>query len=67
MTESTYDLCFFYRSGPSDIIQMQTNDKFILADNAFASNEEKAIKVAKLITKDCRYLIPTQPIRFNRA
>lgn len=58
MTESTYDPCFFYRSGPLGIIGMQTNNTLILADNNFANKEEKTVKNAKIMTKDWKYLTP---------
>ena len=67
MTKSTYDPCLLYRFGPLGIVGMQTDDKLILADNDFASNEEEAIKKAKIMTKDREYLTFTQPIKFNRA
>lgn len=67
MTKSIYNLCLFYKSSPLEIVKMQINDTLILVDNAFASNEEKTIKVAKLIIKDRKYLISAQPVKFNRA
>ncbi len=33
---------------------MQTNNILILANNNFASNEKKAIKTIKLMTKNCK-------------
>lgn len=35
---------------------MQINNILILANNKFVSNEKKAIKAIKLMTKDCKYL-----------
>lgn len=67
MTESTYNPCHFYRSGLLGIVGIQTNNILILADNNFASKEEKAVRNAKIMTKDWEYLTPTQPIKFNRA
>lgn len=46
---------------------MQTGDTLILADDVFASNEEEAIKAAKTMTKDCKYLTSAQPIKFHGA
>lgn len=56
MTELIYDSCFLYKSGQLGVIEMQINDILILANNNFASNEKKAIKVVKLIIKDYKYL-----------
>lgn len=45
---------------------MQTYNIFILIDNVFASKKHfKAIKAIKIITKNCKYLISTQSIKFN--
>ena len=49
--ESIYNPCLFYSSGPFCIVEMQTNDTLILANNNFAS-KEAAIKFAKIMTKD---------------
>lgn len=46
---------------------MQINNILILVDNNFASNKEEIIKIAKLITKNCKYLIFAQLIKFNKA
>ena len=67
MTESAYDSCLFYKSGQLEMMRMQTNDTLILADNNFISNEEEAIKIAKIMTKDREYLTLAQPIKFNGA
>ncbi len=67
MTESTYDSCLHYRSGPLGIVGIKTDDKLILVDNDFASIEEEAIKQAKIMTIDCEYVTSAQPIKFNRA
>lgn len=37
-----------------------------MANNVFDNNEKKAIKIAKIMTKDCKYLIFAQLIKFNR-
>lgn len=65
--ESIYDPCFFYRSSLLETMEIETNDKLILADNNFAYNREKTIKVIKIMTKDCKYLIFAQLIKFNGA
>lgn len=67
MIESMYDLYLLYRSSSFAIVEMQTDDKLILVDNNLAGNEEKEIKVAKLMTKNCKYLTSSQPIKFNGA
>lgn len=56
MTESTYSFYLFYKSGPLEIVEMQTDDTLILADNNLTSNEKKAIKIAKPMIKNCKYL-----------
>ncbi len=67
MTESKYDSCLLYKSGPLGSMGMQTDDKLILADNHFASNEEEVIKEAKIMTKNRKYLVSAQPIKFNEV
>lgn len=57
MTESMYDHCLFYRYGSLKIIKIQTNNILIIVNNNFASNTEKTIKIAKLITKNCKNFI----------
>ena len=46
---------------------MQTDDILILADNNFTSIKKVAIKLAKIMTKDKKYLILTYPLKFNFA
>lgn len=65
MTKLTYDPYLLYRSGLLRIVKMQIDDTLILTDNNFPSNEEKAIKIAKLMTKNCEYLTCAQPIKFH--
>ncbi len=67
MTESIYDPCLLFRSEPLGIMRMQIDDKLILADNNFASTEKNAIKLAKIMIKDRKYLIPVYPLKFNNA
>ncbi len=67
MTESTYNPCLLYWSGPLEIVGMQTDDTLILADNNFANKEKEAIKDVKIMTKDDEYFTSAQPIKFNRA
>lgn len=49
------------------IVKIQIDNTKILADNNFASNEQKTIKEAKIMTKDCKYLISAQFIKFNKT
>lgn len=67
MRESVYNLCLLYRSGPLQIMGMQTNNTLILANNNFANKEEKVVRNVKIMTKDWEYFTPTQPIKFNRV
>ena len=67
MKESTYDLYFHYSSGPFGIVRIQTDNTWILANNDFASKEDKAIKTAKIMTKDWEHLTSSQPLKFNRT
>ena len=67
MTESIYDPCLFFRFEPLGTVGMQTNDTLILADNNFAGTEKKAIKLAKIMTKDRKYLTPAHSLKFNGA
>lgn len=43
--KSIYNSYFFYNFNLLEIIGIQTNDIQILANNIFASNEKKAIKI----------------------
>lgn len=47
-----YDSFFFYSSGLFGIVEMQTNDILILANNDFVSKEKAAIKSVKIMTKN---------------
>ena len=67
MTESTYNPCLLYRSGPLEILRIQIDNTLILANNNFASMEEEAFKDTKIITKDWKYLTFTKSIKFNKA
>lgn len=65
--ESIYDPWLLYKFGPFGIVEMQTDDILILANNNFASKKEVAIKVAKIIKKDWEHLTSIQPLKFNRT
>lgn len=58
MTESIYDFSLFYMFDLLEIVKMQINNISILVNNDFASNKEKTIKIAKLIIKNFKHLIP---------
>ena len=65
MTESTYDFCLLYRHGffGFEIVGFQIDDTLMLADEAFAAEEESAIK--KFLTKSRSCLISIEAIKFN--
>lgn len=67
MKESIYDPYFFYSFGSFGIIKMQTDDILILANDDFVYKEEKAVKKAKIMTKNWKYLTSIQSLKFNRA
>lgn len=52
MKESIYDPYFLYSSGLFDVVEMQTDDTLILADNDFAGKEESVIQTAKIKRTD---------------
>lgn len=56
MTEYIYNSDLFYRFDLLRIIEKQTNSILILTNNFFATKKIKAIKIAKIITKNCKYL-----------
>ena len=63
MIEFTYDFCLLYRHELFGIVKFQTDDTLMLADEAFAAEEEGAIK--KFLTKPRSCLTPTEAIKFN--
>ena len=65
MIESTYNPCLFFIPEPLEIVKMQTNNTLILADNNFASTKKEAIKSAKIMTKNRKYLTSAYPLKFN--
>ena len=65
MTESTYDSCLLYKPEPLGIVGLQTDDTLMLANDAFAVEEENAIKTANIMTKERTYLTLDTPIKFN--
>ena len=65
--ESIYNLCFLYSFNSFGIVEMQTNDTLILADNDFTSTEKDAIRSVKIMIKNTKYLIFAHPLKFNGA
>lgn len=65
MSESTYDYCLLQRCEPFGIFWLQMNNTLIFANNTFADIEKKAIKIAKLRTKEQVCLSSQTPIKFN--
>lgn len=50
MRKSIYNFYYFYRFELLRIVDIQTNNIFILANNNLANIEKKTIKSAKIIT-----------------
>ena len=67
MTKSLYNLYLFCRYELLQIMKILTNDILILADNNFTIIEKEGIKLVKIMTKDKKYLILTQPLKLNSA
>ena len=65
MKESTYDSCLLYNHQSFDIVEMQTDDILLLATDDFANKKKKAVKSAKILTRDRNCLISINPIKFN--
>ena len=68
MMESIYDFCLFYTNGNDKgfrVVDLQTEDIFILANNIFAAVKKKELKEAKLLAKNREKLILHTPIKFN--
>ena len=65
MTESIYDSCLLYKHEPLEIVGMQTDDTLMLASDAFAEEEEQAIKTANIMTKKREHLTQANSIKFN--
>ncbi|EED22636.1 conserved hypothetical protein [Talaromyces stipitatus ATCC 10500] len=70
METSTYDPCLLHCRDPKQgfsIIGMQTDDTLIVADEAFAVQEEEQIKRADILCKPREQLITSKPLQFNGA
>lgn len=63
--ESTYNPCLFFRSELFGFVEIQINNTLILANENFANNEEEAIKLVKIMTKNGKYLTLTHLLKFN--
>ncbi|KAE8550702.1 hypothetical protein EYB25_003641 [Talaromyces marneffei] len=70
METSTYDPCLLHCCDPKQgfgVIGMQTDDTLIVADEAFAAQEEEQIKCANILCKPREQLTTRKPLRFNGA
>lgn len=67
ITKLVYDFYLFFRFERLEIVEMQTNDILILANNNCASTKEEVIKSAKIMTKYRKYLILAYSLKFNSA
>lgn len=67
MGEFTYDPHFLHSFCFFDIIEIQIDDKLILADNNFASVKENTIKSPKIIIKNREILSLVPPLKLNSA
>jgi hypothetical protein len=67
MTQFTYDSCLLYIIDRIciEIVSMQTNDTFILADQSFAVVEKEAVHSAKIMTKTREQLTFENSLKFN--
>lgn len=65
MTESTYDPCLLFRYERFSIIDLQTDNTLMLANNTFTSIEEKTIKTARFMTKKQACFLLKILIKFN--
>lgn len=67
MRESSYNPWLLLRSRSLRIVRMQSDNKWIPADDNFASTKREAMKFEKIMTKDKEYLTPAHKLKFNRA
>ncbi len=69
MIQFTYDSCLLYiftlDQIDMSIMNMQTDDTFILVDQSFAVVEEEAIHSAKIMIKAREQLISNNSLKFN--
>lgn len=55
INQSIYDFCLLYQSKSFELVDLQIDDKLILAHNSFASADKK-IKSTKIMIKICDQL-----------
>jgi hypothetical protein len=69
MATSIYDPCLLVTTIEDrfSIIEMQTDDTIILADEPFSILEENELLNAKFIAKPKEKLIPDSPLIFNKC
>jgi hypothetical protein len=66
MNQSTYDPCLLYTGNTGfGIIGIQTDDTLILANTAFAIDEDKELKKAQFLSKEREQLTQSNPVKFN--
>jgi hypothetical protein len=70
MMKSTFDPCLLHTSQTESInhfglVDLQTDDTLILADDEFATLEENELARARLTSKKREKLTSTTPIKFN--
>lgn len=69
MIKSIYDFCLLYTNSNNknfEVIDLQINNTFILANNIFAATKEKELKKVKLLAKNREKLIFYIFIKFNK-
>ncbi len=77
MIQFTYDLCLLYKtlfvdktfdkSIISDLVEMQTDDILLLANQTFAALKKETIKSAKIMIKNRERLISDNSLKFNET
>jgi hypothetical protein len=66
MKPSTYDPCLLWHNQESfGLVGLQTDDTLFLADQSFATAEQKQLEKAGFLAKDREHLAVDQPIKFN--
>jgi hypothetical protein len=69
MATSTYDPCLLVTTIKNrfNIVEMQTDDTIILADEYFSILKKNELLNAKFITKPKKKLTPDSPLIFNEC
>ena len=65
MTESIYDSCLLYKSQSLDIVDLQTDDILMLAEDLFVAKEEETIKATNITIKERTHFTLEILIKFN--